>query len=323
MTWPTVLSCIIHPVYLCCGQPCGRLSASSGMFLVAGGVQETGRKSWAPFLHRFSNKSLTSFFLTPICLVYPNSFIIAKSSFLAKFLTFFSGALLSTNPLIVCLRFFAFSKYLAVSKLLYSSGLCCEVFRIISLYQNHHWISFPTFYIVFSLISVTITVLQHSWTSTFANRFSSYPTCYIQGRVFGKCLHFLSVSDPVSSSIQDMHQKLLNLNMLWKWRDNLIFQNTSLEQSGSGQHLQLTSTRQLRQGVCSAFLIPGHVCDYKTPPLPSFSGKLPLWTPVSKVFALLRPLLILDLQLYKWNIKSSNAHTLGVLVSEQLPVCRD
>ena len=155
------------------------------IFLVAGGVQETERKPWASFLHPFSNKSLTSFFLTPVCLFYPNSFIIAKSSFLAKFLMLFSGALLSTNPLIVCLRFFAFSKYLAVSKLLYSSGLSYEVFRIISLYQNHHWISFPTFYIIFSLISVTMTVLQYSQMSTFANRFSSYLTCYIQGRVFG------------------------------------------------------------------------------------------------------------------------------------------
>lgn len=154
-TSPTVLSCIMCAVYWCCVQPCGRLSPSSGMFLIAGGVQETKSKSWASFLHPFSNKSLTSFFLTLVCLVYPTSFIIAKSPFLAKFLMLFSSALLSTNPLIVCLRFFTFSKYLAVSKLSSSSELSYEVFQIISLYQNHHQISFPIFYIIISLISLS------------------------------------------------------------------------------------------------------------------------------------------------------------------------
>lgn len=58
---------------------------------------------------------------------------------------------------------------------------------------------------------------------SFANRFSSYPACYIQGVVFGKYLHFSGISDPMSSGIHGMHQKPLHLNTLWKWRDNLTF----------------------------------------------------------------------------------------------------
>lgn len=57
---------------------------------------------------------------------------------------------------------FAFSKYLAVSKCLHGSELSNEVFRIISLHQNHHWISFTTFYIIFPLIFVAMTVPQYS-----------------------------------------------------------------------------------------------------------------------------------------------------------------
>jgi len=118
-------------------------------------------------------------------------------------------------------------------------------------------------------------LLMDSWMGTFANRFSSYSMCCIQGRVFGKYLHFSGISDPVPGSIQGTHQKPLHLNTLCKRRDNLLFYCISSEQSGSGQHLQLTSTRQLGQDVFSAILILGHGREYKTPPLLPFPGKLP------------------------------------------------
>lgn len=50
-----------------------------GMFLAAQAVQETEVKSWGSFLYPVSNKSITSFFLTPVYVVCPNSFITEKS----------------------------------------------------------------------------------------------------------------------------------------------------------------------------------------------------------------------------------------------------
>lgn len=141
-----------HATSLCRVQPCDRFSSSSsGMLLVAGRVWDAERKSWASFLHLLFNKSLTSFFMT----ILSQQLYYCKEPISCQISCPFFDALLSTNPLTVCRRFFAFSKYLAVSKLLYSSGLSYKVFRVISLYQNSHWRSFHTFYVILSLTSVS------------------------------------------------------------------------------------------------------------------------------------------------------------------------
>ena len=95
----------------CCVQAvCSHVAASplSGVFLIVG-VQET-EKLGLPFLHSCFNKPLPRFLFFPVCLVYLQSFIVANCSFLAEFLfffffLFFPDALLSRNPLMVCLIF--------------------------------------------------------------------------------------------------------------------------------------------------------------------------------------------------------------------------
>lgn len=172
----------------------------------------------------------------------------------------FTSVLLITNHLIVCSRVFAFSKYLAVSKLMYNSGLSCEVFWITGLYQNHFWISFPIFYILSSSLRQ-----WQFWQQQFSGTqgWQHLPIDLLAPQHPKQSLWEISTFLQHIwswSSFQDTHTGKL-WTMLWKSGYYLLFCSAPLEQPGSGKHLKLTSSRQLGQVVCSIFPIPGSGCD--------------------------------------------------------------
>lgn len=128
---------------------------------------------------------------------------------------------------------FAFSKYLAISKCLHGSELSNEVFRIISLYQNHHWISFTTLYIIFLLIFVAMTVPQYSWMYVDVHTWMNHlpidflVTQHIISKAWYLGNTYVSLASLILCLVVFMACTRifmpLHLNTLWKWKDNVTF----------------------------------------------------------------------------------------------------